>query len=189
MIVSTRRTTITFNFEEKPVDDITGIFNVPSRAYTFVPDRASVAGLNMAVEALPEYLQHAKDNEDTAWDLQGLVFQDDELGWCTITDWGVDHGTNIVFYSPVGSLDPVASEEHASLAEVLMWIQASPSHPRLSDYKSSRAVEYGWLIQQYDVPQAFLRSDADCTIFVHPPKGQSDYPGQILKLSKSDALW
>jgi hypothetical protein len=46
------------------------------------------------------------------------------------------------------------------------------------------AVEYGWHIQQYDVPQAFLRSDADCTIFVYPPKGQSEFPGQILKLSK-----
>ncbi len=59
------------------------------------------------------------------------------------------------------------------------------------------AVEYGWHIQQYDVPQAFLRSDADCTIFVYPPKeGQSDFPGQILKLSKmlygskqAAALW
>ena len=38
------------------------------------------------------------------------------------------------------------------------------------------AVEYGWQIQQYDVPQAFLRSDADCTIFVYPPRGQSDFP-------------
>jgi hypothetical protein len=46
------------------------------------------------------------------------------------------------------------------------------------------AVEYGWHIQQYDVPQAFSRSDADCIIFVHPPKGQSDFPGQVLKLSK-----
>jgi hypothetical protein len=46
------------------------------------------------------------------------------------------------------------------------------------------AVEYGWHIQQYDVPQTFLRSDADCTIFVYPPTGQSDFPGQILKLSK-----
>ena len=58
------------------------------------------------------------------------------------------------------------------------------------------AVEYGWPIQQYDVPQAFLRSDADCTIFVYPPKGQSDFPGQLLKLSKmlygskqAAALW
>jgi hypothetical protein len=323
---------------------------------------------NMTVEALPEYLCHAKDNEESAWDLQGLVFHDDELGWCTITDWGVDHGTNIVFYAPVGSLDPGADEEHASLAEILTWIQVSPVHPRISDYKSSRAlkrsnkstdvkqlmmrclhmrkkrptygtmlavrttgldteikalstktiikilkaqetmfkygtfiprndreadqspeaprwrsgralewlrlriaqtfetdwtwervkrehpsylksdighmfyvydykysgehrvrlvfdgsrqssttysvtyaptvraesvrlfhlyaVEYGWPIQQYDVPQAFLRSDADCTIFVHPPRGQSDYPGQILKLSKmlygskqAAALW
>ena len=58
------------------------------------------------------------------------------------------------------------------------------------------AVEYGWHIQQYDVPQAFLRSDADCTIFVYPPKGQSDFPGQLLKLAKmlygskqAAALW
>jgi hypothetical protein len=58
------------------------------------------------------------------------------------------------------------------------------------------AVEYGWTIQQYDVPQAFLRSEADCTIFVRPPKGQSEFPGQILKLSKilygskqAAALW
>ena len=57
-------------------------------------------------------------------------------------------------------------------------------------------MEYGWPIQQYDVPQAFLRSDADCTIFVHPPRGQSDFPGQLLKLSKmlygskqAAALW
>jgi hypothetical protein len=359
---------INFNYGEKPVDVSTGILNVPSRACTFVPEKGFVAGLNLAVEALPEYLCHAKDNEETAWDLQGLVFQDDELGWCQITDWGVDHGTNIVFYAPVGSLDIEADEEHASLAEVLTWIQASPTHPRISDYRSSRAikrsnksadvkelmmrclhmkksrprygtmltlrttgiksevktlstktiikilkaqetmfkygtfiprndreaeqspeaqrwrsgralewlrlriaktfetdwtwerikkehpsylrsdighmfyvydykysgehrvrlvfdgsrqspttysityaptvraesvrlfhlyaVEYGWPIQQYDVPQAFLRSDADCTIFVHPPKGQSDYPGQILKLSKmlygskqAAALW
>ncbi len=31
------------------------------------------------------------------------------------------------------------------------------------------AVEYSWAIQQYDVPQAFLRSDADCDIFAYPP--------------------
>ncbi len=150
---------INFNLEEKPVDDFTGVLDVPSRAHNLVPDKAfgaylksaedsitnavdsvayiasssavmlasaplgyppkRVVGLNMAVEALPEHLRHAKDNEEAAWDLQGLVFQDDELGWCTSTDWGVDHGINIVFYSPVGSLDPVADEEHALLAEVL----------------------------------------------------------------------
>jgi hypothetical protein len=69
-----------------------------------------MAGLNMAVEALPEYLHHAKDSEESAWDLQGLIFHDDELGWCTITDWGVEHGTNIVFYAPVGSLNPGSDE-------------------------------------------------------------------------------
>jgi hypothetical protein len=320
------------------------------------------------VEQLPEYLEQAEDNEEAAWDLQGLVFNDDDIGWCTVTGWGVDHGTNIIFYAPVESVDPAADEEHASLAEVLGWIKQSPVCSRISDYKSSRtlkksptindmrtlmmrkiprkrqrpvygtmhvrnvvtmgnkvkalstkciikilkaqetlfkygtfiprndreaenspeasrwksgrtlewirlraantfetdwtwerirrefpsyqksdvghmfyiydykfsgehrvrlvfdgskqspttysvtyaptvraesvrlfhlyAVEYGWEIQQYDVPQAFLRSDADCTIFVHPPKGQSDFPGQLLKLSKmlygskqAAALW
>ncbi len=46
------------------------------------------------------------------------------------------------------------------------------------------------------IDKAFLRSDADCTIFVYPPKGQSDSPGQLLKLAKmlygskqAAALW
>jgi hypothetical protein len=58
------------------------------------------------------------------------------------------------------------------------------------------AVEYSWAIQQYDVPQAFLRSDADCDIFAYPPKGFSEFPGQLLKFSKmlygskqAAALW
>ena len=46
------------------------------------------------------------------------------------------------------------------------------------------SVEYGFSINQFDVPQAFLRSDADCDIFVYPPRGNLEYPGQILKLSK-----
>ena len=61
---------INFNPEEKPVDDFTGTFNIPSRAPTFVP------GLNMAVEELPDYLKSAKDDEESAWDLQGLIFHD-----------------------------------------------------------------------------------------------------------------
>ena len=58
------------------------------------------------------------------------------------------------------------------------------------------AVEYAWHIQQYDVPQAFLRSEADCDIFCYPPNGFAEYPGQLLKLSKmlygskqAAALW
>jgi hypothetical protein len=58
------------------------------------------------------------------------------------------------------------------------------------------AVEFAWPIQQYDVPQAFLRSDADCDIFVSPPNGFAEFPGQLLKLSKmlygskqAAALW
>jgi hypothetical protein len=46
------------------------------------------------------------------------------------------------------------------------------------------AVEFSWEIHQFDVPQAFLRSDADCDIFVYPPDGFSEFPGQLLKLAK-----
>ncbi len=58
------------------------------------------------VETLPGYLAIAEDNEDTAWDFQGLIFYDDDLGHCIVTGWGVDHGTNIVFYTPCWSKDP-----------------------------------------------------------------------------------
>ncbi len=58
------------------------------------------------------------------------------------------------------------------------------------------ALDYGWHIHRYDVPYAFIRSEAACTIFGYPPKGQMDFPGQILKLSKmlygskqAAALW
>jgi hypothetical protein len=46
-------------------------------------------------------------------------------------------------------------------------------------------VEEGLHIGQYDVPQAFLKADIDHDIFAYPPKGQSDFPGQILKLRKA----
>jgi hypothetical protein len=44
------------------------------------------------------------------------------------------------------------------------------------------AVEMGWDIRQYDVPQAFLQSPVDHDIFVYPPRGNVEFPGQILKL-------
>ena len=46
-------------------------------------------------------------------------------------------------------------------------------------------VEEGLHIGQYDVPQAFLKADIDHDIFVYPPNGQEDFPGQILKLRKA----
>jgi hypothetical protein len=318
------------------------------------------------VEHVPyERLETAVDDESTACSLQGMVFPDDELGWCFVTNWGVDYGTTILFNAPVSSTDLAADEQHVSLSELLGWIKHLPIVSWLTNYRASRrlatgsckkdsimrllsvkkhqleygtmrarkvtgvvshikalstrvlrrilkaqetmfkygtliprsdkeaeaspeavrwrsgrqlewlrllaaktfetdwtwerirkeypnytkseighmfyvydykysgehrvrlvfdgsrqspntysityaptvrsesvrlfhlyAVEYGWPIQQYDVPQAFLRSNADCTIFVYPPKGQSDFPGQILKLSKmlygskqAAALW
>jgi hypothetical protein len=46
-------------------------------------------------------------------------------------------------------------------------------------------VEEGYHIGQYDVPQAFLKADIDHDIFAYPPKGQSSFPGQILKLRRA----
>jgi hypothetical protein len=45
-------------------------------------------------------------------------------------------------------------------------------------------VEHGLSIGQHDVPCAFLQSEADCDIFVYPPKGNADHSGQILRLRK-----
>ncbi len=44
------------------------------------------------------------------------------------------------------------------------------------------AVEMGWAIRKYDVPQAFLQSPVDHDIFVYPPRANFEFPGQILKL-------
>ncbi len=58
------------------------------------------------------------------------------------------------------------------------------------------SVEEQWEIAQYDVPQAFLKSKIDCDLFVYPPRGFSEFPGQMLKLQlslygakQSAALW
>jgi hypothetical protein len=57
-------------------------------------------------------------------------------------------------------------------------------------------VEEAWEIAQFDVPQAFLKSPIDCVLFVYPPKGFDEFPGQVLKLrlslygaKQSAALW
>jgi hypothetical protein len=47
------------------------------------------------------------------------------------------------------------------------------------------AVEESYGIGQYDVPQAFLKAFIDHDIFAYPPKGQSAFPGQLLKLRKA----
>ena len=58
------------------------------------------------------------------------------------------------------------------------------------------AVEEAWDIAQFDVPQAFLKSPIDCVLFVYPPTGFDEFPGQLLKLrlslygaKQSAALW
>jgi hypothetical protein len=58
------------------------------------------------------------------------------------------------------------------------------------------AVEEACEIAQFDVPQAFLKSPIDCILFVYPPKGFDEFPGQLLRLrlslygaKQSAALW
>jgi hypothetical protein len=58
------------------------------------------------------------------------------------------------------------------------------------------AVEESWEIAQFDLPQAFLKSPIDCILFVYPPKGFEEFPGQLLRLrlslygaKQSAALW
>ncbi len=58
------------------------------------------------------------------------------------------------------------------------------------------AVEQIWIIAQFDVPQAFLKSEIDCVLFVYPPNNFAEFPGQLLKLrlslygaKQSAALW
>jgi hypothetical protein len=46
-------------------------------------------------------------------------------------------------------------------------------------------VEEAYGIGQYDVPQAFLKAFIDFVIFVHPPRGQAEFEGQILKLRRA----
>jgi hypothetical protein len=46
-------------------------------------------------------------------------------------------------------------------------------------------VEEGYEIGQYDVPQAFLKADIDHDIFAYPPRGQAEFPGQVLKLRRA----
>jgi hypothetical protein len=58
------------------------------------------------------------------------------------------------------------------------------------------AVEEALTIAQFDVPQAFLKSEIDCVLFVYPPNNFAEFPGQLLKLrlslygaKQSAALW
>ncbi len=46
-------------------------------------------------------------------------------------------------------------------------------------------VEESYGIGQYDVPQAFLKALIDFDIFVHPPRGQAEFEGQLLKLRRA----
>jgi hypothetical protein len=93
------------------------------------------------VESLPGCVAIAEDNENTAWDFQGWIFYDDDLGHCIVTGWGVDHGTNIVFYTPCWSKNSASDACSSCTAGSLSWVRDSPVSPRITDYRSSRALK------------------------------------------------
>ncbi len=89
-------------------------------------------------ELIPyEIVETAADNEATACELQGMIFHDSELGVCTVANWGVDYGTNILYYVSVESMDRAGDEQHIELAEILTQIKATPVVRRTSGYRAS----------------------------------------------------
>ena len=83
----------------------------------------------------------AADTEETAWTIQGMIFQDEDIGWCEITGWDVDYGTIIVYYMPVGDND-MAREQHTSLASLISLLKHVPIMSKLSDYRPSRLLQH-----------------------------------------------
>jgi hypothetical protein len=333
-------------------DDVGSALAKDSTVYNLPEELGMVQEIPLAT------LEKIMDNESGACFLSGILFEDDGLGWCRITGWGIECGILVMFYSPLLGEDAPHDEEVISLAELLCWIKQSSSPPVVPKFEPSRllqrseqkrmnlcyrqqsygimqpqtmlgncnvrqfgakvgsydgqiisdrvirrilraqetifkygtliprndaeanrspeakrwmsgkqlewlrlqgadtferqwtwdkvrlvypeykkgdighmffiydykfsgehrvrlvfdgsrqseatysntyaptvrpesvrlfhiyAVEYSWTIKQYDVPQAFLRSKADCDIFVYPPNGFAEFPGQLLKLAK-----
>jgi hypothetical protein len=96
------------------------------------------------VECIPGYLEHAADTDESAWDIQGMIFDDKEIGWCEVTGWAVDHGVRMIYYAPISMAGPEfvgQHEHHVSLAEILsiMWGVSIPT--RISDYRPSRGLQ------------------------------------------------
>jgi hypothetical protein len=96
----------------------------------------------------PDDLKGIEDNENGACALHGTLFLDEDLGWCMVSGWGVECGLPIVYYSPISSTntvkppDSTSEEHHASVREVLSWINNSPTPPQHSTYKSSRDLRH-----------------------------------------------
>ena len=96
------------------------------------------------IECIPGYLEHAADTDESAWDIQGMIFDDKEIGWCEVTGWAVDHGVRMIYYSPISMTSPEfvgQHEHHVSLAEILSIIRGVSITTRISDYKPSRALQ------------------------------------------------
>ena len=71
----------------------------------------------------------ASEKDTRAATLVGSQFLDDEMSWCTISAWGTNHGSHVLFYSPTVTNPKFPDVEHSSLTEVEAWMLRSPSPP------------------------------------------------------------
>jgi hypothetical protein len=117
------------------------------------------------------------------------------------TDWTVQRMRNEFPSYPksdIGHLFYVYDYKHSGEHRVRLVFDGSRQSPETYDdtyaptvrSESVRlfhifCVEEGFSIGQYDVPQAFLKAFMDHDIFAYPPKGQSSFNGQILKLRRA----
>ncbi len=72
-----------------------------------------------------------------------------------------------------GTLIPRSDREAEQSPKAIRW--RSGRQLEWLSLLAAKTFETDWTWER--IRKEFLRSDADCTIFVHPPKGQSDFPG------------
>jgi hypothetical protein len=142
--------------------------------------------LGMVHEIPLATLDTLMDDESGACFLSGILFEDESLGWCRITGWGIECGIVVVFYSPISGKDASRDEEVISLAELLCWIKQSSSPPVVPKFESSRLLQRSehkrvnlcYRQQSYGIvqPHSML---GNCTVRQFGAKVGS-YDGQIM---------
>ena len=107
----------------------------------FTPDAKSVKKVRFSEPPTEDNaLSDEPDLDLQAASLVGSQFFDDELKWCTISAWGTNHGSHVLFYAPTVPNPKFPDVEHSSLAEVQAWIRRSPAIPESSALTSSRTI-------------------------------------------------
>ncbi len=92
-------------------------------------------------------------------------------------------------FMTINSLGSIGSDLYSMAQDKVRQRIRTPMHLPYdqNQFDSSTFTQWsilGQFTSLFDVPQAFLRSDADCDIFVYPPTGFSEFSEQLLKLTK-----